>query len=162
MQNDQGCYGLSRRQGLPRSQCNDRTITAYGSVDTAILRFGTPGTLTGTAISRNFPGGTAANGSVWIINEDGNYSISVFLREANGGREFGILRNGSGAQLTTNASNFSPTDNNGYVSFATSVASSPVSMCWTGFLAVGDTIRIGADTTMSTFSTSGITITKVS
>jgi hypothetical protein len=144
----------------PRSGSMDIGVSAYGATDTAILKLGST-SLIGNAISRNAAGGTAANGTVFTINEDGVYSITGTLRASTGGNNYGILRNGSGTQLTLGTGSFAMAANSGYVHIATTVAGQAMPYGWTGPLSNGDTIRLGADTGLA-FSTMSLVITKVS
>lgn len=135
-------------------------VVGLASTDTAIVRFDTNALQTGSGTYYSVSS-SATNGTVWTILENGVYTISISLRNATGGLYVGVLRNGSGTQLTNTASGFALATDNGYIAFWTTVAASPTGGATTVLLNRGDTIRIGMDTGVGAFSTTFITITRV-
>jgi hypothetical protein len=145
----------------PRSQIVFR-VPAYGATNTSAVTFeASPALSTGTALTRTRD---TSNGDTFTINESGIYTISFGIRMASSGSYIGIGRNLSGTQITTAPSNFGTTTTGdaGFLIFGSTIASSPVVVSWTGFLAATDVIRIQIDSGNSGFASSALTITKVS
>lgn len=141
MQNDQGCFGIPRRQNPPRSQLEFNGYGGYPSVDTKIPEFLNNHTNIGmgmTILTNN-----AVNGLSILINVDGVYSISMSANSPlTSVMVVGISKNASATDRTTNIDSVAwGTRLNLSFSPAPASGSGTPSVSWTGFLRANDVIR---------------------
>lgn len=139
---------------LPNAMVRLHTANGYGSTNTAIARFTTAVTNTGTGITY---ADSATLGGSFTINEAGVYAITynTFAAVA---LDFGLSLNST--QLTTSINSITTADR---LAMSTSPAGGYMAtVTWTGRLSAGDVVRAHADTTA--FSAGGktqFTITQV-
>lgn len=97
MQNDQGCFGIPKRQNPPRSEVFVSNGNGHGTTNTKIRRFSTIRSILGDAITYV---DDAALGASFIINQDGIYGITYTDRATANSADLGASVNST--ELTTN------------------------------------------------------------
>jgi hypothetical protein len=114
-------------------------VAGYGSTNTAILRFTNAVVNTGSGITY---ASSATLGDSFTVTEAGIYSFTL-ATPLSAQASIGLSLNSS--QLTTSVSTITATDR--LVSIIIPVADFTSTCSWTGYLAVGDVVRMHADTT---------------
>ncbi len=137
MQNDQGMYGIPRRQDPCRGYIFVSGGSGHGSTNTKVRKY--------TSVKESFGPDApiynadtqATNGTELTIVSDGIYIVAANDLLATGAT-LAITINDK--TLSTNPGSMSYT--NGLRTWSQSAGSGPIYITWTGFLKAGDIIRI--------------------
>jgi hypothetical protein len=118
---------------IPTSELRFEGASTRGSTDTAIVKFDTQAKIRGDAFSVV---NTAANGTVITMLKAGRLDVSTNITSTSAGSAFRLTKNQATLTALSNAASEI------LASEYTSGASDGFSLSWSGFVSVGDIIRI--------------------
>jgi hypothetical protein len=165
MQNDQGCYGIPRKQQPPKSQVRVCKGNGHGSSNTSTRRWTTVLENAGSDILYR---DDAALGASFTILTSGIYTITATDTNENGDSTWGIVANGYGAESRMNGTN--TTDISGNLTTPSGVLSSSAgsggyfyTCSWAGYLTAGTIVYLITDgaANYNTANTSRFSIARV-
>jgi hypothetical protein len=108
-----------------------------GSTNTSVIRLSTVHISVGTGATLVQ---SATLGDHYLVNRAGMYQVRVQGAWAGGSANIGLTKNATGSDLTANVSSVAKPVRLGF--FASPSANITGSLTWTGYCAVGDTIRM--------------------